>query len=156
MLKNNLISLADQVFPAINTMFTSTARDRDGHEKWVDFLARFWHLECVSKVSLSVFAQNYQKWCKKLGYNFAQSKAERIHVLASNHFSLLPKDSFTKTLIMQTIMQYNNICETAAELKAEMNNIAATLPEYETVLEMHGIGKTLTPQLIAEIGDIIH
>ena len=29
-----------------------------------------------------------------------------------------------------------------------------TLPEYDTVLSMHGVGKTLAPQLIAEIGDI--
>ncbi len=28
------------------------------------------------------------------------------------------------------------------------------LPEYETVLSMRGVGKTLGPQLIAEIGDI--
>ena len=28
------------------------------------------------------------------------------------------------------------------------------MPEYEIVLAMHGVGKTLAPQLIAEIGDI--
>ena len=155
MLKNNLISLTDQVFPAINTMFTSTARESDGHEKWVDFLARFWHLECVSKVSLSAFSQSYQKWCKKHGYNFLQVKADKIYALAKDHFGILPNDDFTKTLITQAISQLNNICETIAALKAEMNSIAATLPEYETVLAMHGVGKTLAPQLIAEIGDIL-
>lgn len=35
-----------------------------------------------------------------------------------------------------------------------MEQIASLLPEYETVLAMHGVGKTLAPQLIAEIGDI--
>jgi len=154
MLKNNLISLTDQVFPDINTIFTSVARESDGHEKWVDFLARFWHCECVSKVSLSAFTQSYQKWCKKHGYNFLQTKAEQIHTLATNHFGILPNDDFTKTLITQAILQLNNICEVIATLKVEMNSIAATLPEYETVLAMHGVGKTLAPQLMAEIGDI--
>jgi len=154
MLKNNLISLTDQVFPAINTLFTSAARESDGHEKWVDFLARFWHCECVSKISLSEFADIYRKWCKKRGYNFSELKAEQIHALASNHFGILPKGNFTKTLIVQAIAQLNNICEVISALKVEMNNIAAMLPEYETVLAMHGVCKTLAPQLIAEIGDI--
>ncbi|MFR1477527.1 MAG: transposase [Hydrogeniiclostridium mannosilyticum] len=35
-----------------------------------------------------------------------------------------------------------------------MDAPASTLPEYETVLAMGGIGKTLGPQLMAEIGDI--
>lgn len=35
-----------------------------------------------------------------------------------------------------------------------MNTLASTLPEYETVLAMRGVGKTLGPQFMAEIGDI--
>lgn len=35
-----------------------------------------------------------------------------------------------------------------------MTKIAKTMPEYETVIGMHGVGKSLAPQLIAEIGDI--
>jgi len=48
----------------------------------------------------------------------------------------------------------NSLCAGIAKLKAEMTKIAKTLPEYETVLAMHGVGKTLAPQLIVEIGDI--
>lgn len=50
--------------------------------------------------------------------------------------------------------QLNSLCETVAALKSEMNKIASLLPEYETVLAMHGVGTVLGPQLIAEIGDI--
>lgn len=35
-----------------------------------------------------------------------------------------------------------------------MTELASKMPEYETVLAMHGVGRTLAPQLIAEIGDI--
>ena len=41
MMKNNLISLTDSVFPGINKLFTSPERQSDGHEKWVIFLKHF-------------------------------------------------------------------------------------------------------------------
>ena len=35
-----------------------------------------------------------------------------------------------------------------------MQSIAKTLPEYDVVMSMYGVGYVLGPQLIAEIGDI--
>ncbi|WP_430617394.1 hypothetical protein IGI86_002657 [Enterococcus sp. AZ188] len=35
-----------------------------------------------------------------------------------------------------------------------MNEVSSQLPEYKIVLEMTGVGVSLGPQLIAEIGDI--
>ena len=45
-LKNNLVSLLDTVFPNANRLFSSPIC-RDGSEKWVDFVAEFWHCRCV-------------------------------------------------------------------------------------------------------------
>ena len=53
-LKNNLIALIDQTYPGANTYFDSPARD-DGSQKWVDFLATYWHVDCVRKMSLNAF-----------------------------------------------------------------------------------------------------
>jgi len=154
MLKNNLISLTDQTFPGINNLFSSPARESDGHEKWIDFLARFWHCECATSLSEEAFSERYKKWCKKHGYNFTSAKAKQIYEAAENQQASLSKNDFTKTLILQAVEQMNSLCASIAKLKAEMTKIAKTLPEYETVLAMHGVGKTLAPQLIAEIGDI--
>ena len=74
MLKNNLISLLDIAFPDANRLFSSPAR-ADGSEKRVDFVAAFWHCDCVCELSEKAFAAKYQKWCKKHGYNFSQDKA---------------------------------------------------------------------------------
>lgn len=60
MLKNNLISLLDQCFPEANRLFTSPPR-ADGSEKWVDFIAAFWHCECVCGLSEKAFTLRYQK-----------------------------------------------------------------------------------------------
>lgn len=154
MLKNNLISLLDQTFPCANGLFTSPAREKDGHEKWIDFVADFPHCNCISSLSLQKFAVKYEKWCRKNGYNFCAEKAEHIYSTALNCFPTLPNDEFSKTLIVSAVAQINSLCETVAKVKAEMSKIASQLPEYETVLAMHGVGKTLAPQLIAEIGDI--
>lgn len=69
MLKNNLISLLDTAFPGANRLFSSPPR-ADGSEKWVDFVAAFWHCECVCGLSGKAFISKYQKWCKKCSYNF--------------------------------------------------------------------------------------
>ena len=42
--KNNLIALIDQVYPGANTYFESPAR-ADGSQKWVDYVAAFWHID---------------------------------------------------------------------------------------------------------------
>jgi transposase len=154
-LKNNLISLTDQVFPGVNELFSSPARDSDGHEKWIDFLLRFWHCECVTSLSEDAFAKVYAKWCHRNGYNCASSKVEQIYKSATTQQATLSKNDFTKTLITQSVKQLNSLCATIAALKAEMTKLAQTMPEYETVIAMHGVGKSLAPQLIAEIGDIL-
>lgn len=105
MLKNNLIALLDQTFPDVNKLFSSPARETDGHEKWIDFVRHFWHCEYVSSLSQRAFALRYEKWCRKNGYKFSASKAEKIYFESAGHFGTLPKNDFTKTLIQQAVIQ---------------------------------------------------
>jgi hypothetical protein len=72
-LQNNLISLLDKTWPGVNELFDSPTRS-DGHQKWVDFAADFWHCDCVNRVSGKVFAERYLKWCKRKKYNFSTCK----------------------------------------------------------------------------------
>ena len=72
-LKNNLISLLDTAFPDVNRLFSSPPK-ADGSEKWVDFVATFWHCECVCELTEKAFSAKYQRWCKKHGYNFSKDK----------------------------------------------------------------------------------
>lgn len=48
----------------------------------------------------------------------------------------------------------NSTLETLAEIRAEMDKLASTLPEYETVMSLYGVGRIMCSQLIAEIGDV--
>jgi len=152
MLKNNLISLLDQSFPGLNELFTSPAREKDGHEKWLDFAAYFWHSECVGSLSLNAFSERYRKWCKRNGYY--PVSADEIHAAAQQCTPVLPKSGNTKLLITQAVAQVNAIAESIAAVAREMKRLAASLPEYPVVLDFRGVGEILAPQLIAEIGDI--
>ena len=153
MLNNNLISLLDTVFPGVNRLFSSPVR-ADGSEKWVDFVESFWHCECVSGLSQKAFEKKYQKWCQKHGYYFREAKALEIHIAASGCVGVLPKTETTHLLITQAVSQMKATSSALAELKKEMLHLAEQLPEFPVVQKMYGVGPTLGPQLMAEIGDV--
>ena len=153
MMKNNLISLTDSVFPGINKLFTSPERQSDGHEKWVDFLKAFPHKDCVAKLYLSVFKTKYKGWCSRNKYKYSEAKAEEIYAYAKSVIAVFPLNDSVKLLVTQAVSQLNTILETLSSIRNEMNRIASSLPEYDTVMSMFGVGKVYGPQLIAEVGD---
>ena len=154
MQKNNLVSLLDTTFPNANRLFHSPAR-ADGSEKWVDFVAEFWHCECIRERAEKVFMTKYQRWCKKQGYNFRKEKARSIYNEACGCVGVMPKSSSTaRLLVEQAVSQLKATFSALAALKKEMQTLAAQLPEYPVVMEMFGVGPTLGPQLMAEIGDV--
>ena len=116
-LKNNLISLLDTVFPNANRLFSSPIR-RDGSEKWVDFVAEFWHCHCVSEKSEKAFTSKYQRWCRKHGYNFSEAKARTIHAEASGYISVMTKSETTKLLVEQAVAQLRATSAALAALLA--------------------------------------
>lgn len=152
-MKNNLIGVLDQTYPGANTYFDSPARE-DGSQKWVDFATTYWHVDCVRKLSLNAFINHYQKWCKRRKYNFSQSKAVEIYEASKEIVSVLPKDDLTKLIIKQAVEQLNMASQTVEQLRTMMNDAASKLPEYPVVMAMKGVGKSLGPQLMAEIGDV--
>ena len=151
-MKNNLIALLDQTFPGVNDFFDSPARS-NGSQKWVDFAYTYWHVDCVRSKSLSAFTEHYKKWCKRKGYNFSAAKAEEVYRIAGDLIAVFPKNSNTKMLIQQAVNVLNTVSGTVESLRAEMNATASQLPEYDTVMSMDGVGPSLGPQLMAEIGD---
>ena len=151
--KTNLISLLDNTYPGINKLFSSPARD-DGSEKWVDYAYSFWHVDCVRKIGLKAFTQRYEAFCQKHHYNYQPDKAKFLFDSAKQLVAVFPKEKSYKLLIQQSIQQLNLAAEHIEILRKEINELASTLPEYDTVMSMYGVGPTYGPQLIAEIGDV--
>lgn len=151
--KNNLIALLDQTYPGANALFDSPTR-ADGSQKWVDFAASFWHVDCVRSVSQTAFTERYHKWCKRHGYNFSATKAIEIHTAAKELIPMLPKNSLSKVMVQEAVTQLNTISRTVEVFRTEMNQLAAQLPEYSVVMGLYGVGNSLGPQLMAEVGDV--
>lgn len=153
MLNNNFISLVDQSFPGVNKLFTSPQRASDGHLKWVDFIIKFPHCECVSKIPRSAFKDKYCRWCNKNAYYYSDKKADTIYDYSKTLVPTLPNSDYIAALTEQSAKQFNCACETLSEIQKQMNALSERLPEHNVVMEMFGVGKVLAPQLIAEIGD---
>ena len=148
--KNNLIALLDQTYPGVNALFDSPVR-ADGSQKWVDFAASFWHVDCVRGMSQAAFVERYRKWCKRHGYNFSATKAIEIHTEAKGLISMLPKDTLSKVMVQEAVTQLNTVSKTVEVFRAEMNRLAQQMPEYQTVMGLYGVGESLGPQLMAEL-----
>ena len=66
----------------------------------------------------------------------------------------MPMSETTKLLVEQAVAQLRATSAALTALKREMLALAAQLPEHPIVMGMFGVGPTLRPQLIAEIGDV--
>jgi len=152
-LQNNLISLLDKTFPGANKLFDSPTR-ADGHQKWVDFTADFWHCDCLTCISEKTFTERYQKWCKRKGYLFSASKAEDVYISSAGHIITLPKNDNTKLLITSATTELTATRKVLMTVKAEVIRLAHNLPEYSIVQAMYGVGEITGAQLMAELGDV--
>ena len=106
-LKNNLISILDKTFPGANNLFTTPTRKSDGHVKWVDFVLKYPHAECISKKSFPSFAKSYLSWCRRFGYNFSESKANSVYDFACHCSPSLSYTESTSLLVSNDISQHH-------------------------------------------------
>lgn len=149
---NHLISLLEQSLPGIRKLFDSPPK-KDGHQKWVDFVSRFYHAGCVRGVTLKKFTKLYHKGCKEEKYNFSEEKTAEIYAAAQEMVVLVPMTPLHQLMVQQAAQQLTAISCSVETCRAEMNRLASQLPEYPVVMEMFGVGSSLGPQLMAEIGD---
>jgi len=148
-----LIALLEQTLPGIGKLLTSPPR-ADGHQKWVDFVSQFYHADCIRGVSLKKFTKTYQKWCKAKKYIFSEEKAAAIYTAAQEMVVLVPMTNLSKLMVQQAAEQLT-VISTAVEIyRTERNRLASQLPEYPVVMGMFGVGSSLGPQLMTEIGDV--
>ena len=84
----------------------------------------------------------------------ADPKLRKSMEKAKELVPVLPKDDITKLIIKQAVNQLNSASTTIESLRTLMNETASQLPEYPVVMAMKGVGTSLGPQLMAEIGDV--
>lgn len=143
MQKNNLINLLDSCFPNVNTLFTSPRRECDGHEKWVDFVLKFPHINSISMLPLSAFKKKYQSWCRKNNYNYSDKKAAVIHSYCKIQVSVLSMTDSIIKVITEAAVMLNSTLEKLCTFRDEMDRLSSMFPEYKAVMDIYGVGKVL-------------
>ena len=148
-----LTHLLDYTMPGIKREFKSWNED-SGKDKLGDFVDKYWHYENITKMSESRFTAHYCKWAEKKGYHQNQSKAAKIYSMAKEGIPTLPANQTTKMLVHEAVEVLKRVNETLNTILARMKDLAKSLPEYPVVRAMGGVGDTLAPRLIADIGDV--
>jgi len=152
--KLNLTNLMDQVLPGIKPMLNSQTR-ASGRNILGDFVESFWHSDLITKMSEEKFVAAYAAWAKKKGHRSNETKARGLY---SNALEAIPtlssRTPSTKMLVLEAVHALQHAEKTLAIILTRMQELAKNQAEYVIVRAMPGVGDTLAPRIIAEIGDI--
>jgi len=154
-IKLSFISILDRTMPGIKKLLTSKHTENPTKDKLSDFVERYWHYDNITKLSEEEFVSDYCKWAKEKRYAASAAKAKSIYQAAKAGISTLSSSAAsTKMLTLEAVRALREINKTLLTILTEMKKLAITLPEYNTVLAMNGVGAVLSLRLIAEIGDV--
>ena len=149
-----LANMLDQTMPGIKTLLADWNK-YTGKDKLADFAYEYWHFDNITKKSEKQFVEHYSKWAKKKGYRQNESKAKQIYALAKEGIPTLPSSTpSTQMLVQESVKIVREVDNTLTQILTRMQELAKTLPEYPVVRAMSGVGDTLAPRLIGEIGDV--
>ena len=152
--KLTLNNLLDRTMPGIKKVLNNRS-DKPDKDKLNDFVKEYWHYDNITKKSEKQFISSYLKWAKKKGYHQNETKAKQIYALAQEGIPTLPSNTpSTKMLVLESVRVLSEIDRTLHMILSQMQELASSLKEYGVVRDMPGVGDTLAPRLIAEIGDI--
>ncbi len=153
--KQNLSCLLEQTMPGIGGLLSSNHTGQGGKDKLLDFVEEYWHYDNITSMTENAFVISYGKWAKRMGYHTSPKKAQAIYQLAQSRIATLPSTHHScQFLLGQAIRSLREIAGIAAEVLAQMQQLAVQLPEYPVVRAMDGVGDVLAARLIAEIGDV--
>jgi transposase len=152
--KLSLLTILDQTMPSINEVFRLNA-EISGKDKLRDFIEEFWHFDNITKMSEKKFILAFEKWTKKKGYRFSETKAKEVYALAMDGIPTLSSSTAaTKQAVLESARVLKEIENTLTVILSQMRTLANGLKEYHILTSMPGIGDKLAVIFIAEIGDI--
>lgn len=153
--KLTLTHLIDRTMPGIKKLLNSKNSETPTKDKLSDFVEEYWHYDNITKKSEKRFIADYCRWAKKKGYHASEAKAKAIYDMARDGIPTLSSGAAsTKMLTLEAVRVLKEINRTLETILTQMQELATTLPEYEVVRAMKGVGEVLASRLIAEIGDV--
>ena len=147
-----LESIIDQTLPGIGGILNDYDK-HTGKDKKSDFVYDFYHADKITVYSEKRFCDRYSSWSKKKGYRYSEDEARQLYSIAKDSIPTLPPSENTKLIVQDAVRILREVDASLYDILTRMNEIAKSLPEYTTVMEMKGVGISIGPRLIAEIGD---
>lgn len=147
--KVNFSNLTDMLFPGYYGLL-----DENNYILGLKVFQKY-SLETIKNKKLETFINEVDKIAQKIGHKRTGiTFAKKVYELARQSVPSCPSSEYTQLIIDNCVVALIQSIETTKEIISKMQEIANTLPEYETVRSMPGAGPRLAPLLIAEIGDV--
>ena len=147
-----LCDIMDRVLPGIYGKLEDFNKNT-GKDKLCDFVYDFYHCDCILKYSEAKFCDRYASWSKKKGYNYREVEARQLYSIAKESIPTLTSSENTKLIVREIVTVLREVDSSLFTILSQMRVLAKQMPEYDTVMAMKGVGESIGPRLIAEIGD---
>lgn len=149
-LKLQLSDLIDKTFAGLKTIVNAENR----FMLLLDIYEKYWHTEKVISVPKEDFVNDIEAMAKKNGHRVGRRIGEAIYEAAPQTVTLRPNNSFTQLAATNCAQLLRQSIQATNAIITEMDSLAKTLPEYQIVSSMNGMGPKTRSRLIAEIGNV--
>lgn len=148
-----LQNLLDETMPGLSTILSGSMSFTDNC-LFVLFIRRFQSYDRIVKMSQTRFLESYGRLLKKAGSRRGMSKGLLIYEMAKEKITTHGSNEYMLMAQLQCVDLIIELQKAAETLLLQMQNIAETIPEYQVLKNMNGVGRKLGPLILAEIGDI--
>lgn len=152
-IKTQLINLLDETMPGITTYLKLKSRQPESCALLL-FIKRYGSFDNIKQMGKTRFLSSYATLIKKTKDRYAAQKALAIFELAHDSITTRGDNTYTLSAQNQLVDLLSTAQNAADETIIQMQNIAETIPEYQVLHAMNGVGDRLGPVILAEIGDI--
>lgn len=152
-IKTQLINLLDETMPGITAYLKLKSRQPESCALLL-FIKRYGSFDNIRQMGKTRFLSSYATLIKKTKDRFAAQKGLAIFELARDSITTRGNNTYTLSAQNQLVDLLSTAQNAADETIIQMQNIAETIPEYQVLRAMNGVGDRLGPVILAEIGDI--
>ena len=152
-IKTQLINLLDETMPGITAYLKLKSRQPESCALLL-FIKRYGSFDNIRQMGKTRFLSSYATLIKKTKDRFAAQKGLAIFELARDSITTRGNNTYTLSAQNQLVDLLSTAQNAADETIIQMQNIAETIPEYQVLHAMNGVGDRLGPVILAEIGDI--
>ena len=151
--KVHLVNLLDETMPGITTILSLNTRDPDTSLSML-FIKKYKSYDYIRKMGKTRFLESYSKLTKKARNRRVDHLGLSIYELATQSITTHGENTYTIMAQTQCLNLVAEAQKAADTIITQMQAIAITIPEYNILRSMNGVGDRLGPLILAEIGDV--